>query len=344
MRRLFYVATQPWHPGGKDILTGPLALFAAFVWTVFSNLFAYNELLLSLPGTTHQQLFIYWIIHSLVIWLTLDFFAWFFIAGSKLIRRHLRASARLVIVAMVLSLISLPIISLARHNDTATDLMEAYLFTNYNPDLGLISEAPNAEPTTYFLYSDNYVASLALEDLDLNVPSLGVYKVLAGYSVDSEYFANGFTQVVLDVVGDKVIKSESPDPTVRLPDWKEYADRLLLSSINYANRGDLDQASGLFDLAAGMYDGTGLNDKAAQANGEYATYKLALYIIAANRLNLDRPELHEMADTILALQESDPDSNRYGGIYTEYDSNLSPLPHTDTNTETTALCLFALTL
>lgn len=218
---------------------------------------------------------------------------------------------------------------------------------SYDPDLGLFYESPNAAPSTYYLYNDAFVASLALEDFERDLPPLGVYQVLAGNTVPRDYFAYGWTQVDLERVdlewdGERAIRSERLDPTVYLPDWKEYADRLLLSSINYANLGDLEQATELFGLAAEMYDGTGLKDKVAWANDEYATYKLALYIITANHLALDRPELQKMAGTLLSLQEADPESNRYGGIYTEYDSNLSPLAHTDTNTETTALCLIAL--
>ncbi len=42
-------------------------------------------------------------------------------------------------------------------------------------------------------------------------------------------------------------------------------------------------------------------------------------------------------DVLKSMQERNPKSDRYGGIYTEYGDDLKPLPWTDTNIETTAV-------
>lgn len=235
-------------------------------------------------------------------------------------------------------------------NNSQLHLTRTFLAKQYDPDIGLVRESPNANPNLFFVWSDNYLVSLALDDLDLatrvasyNVPGLDKYRVLAGDPVDPDCFAIASTQLVVEIRGDKTIKTEQPDPSApMLSDWESYADLLLLSSINYVNLNNKERALEAFEAALAMYDGVGFQDKAFQASQEYATYKLALCIIAASHLKVSRAEIHDMVRSIISLQALDVSSNRYGGIYTEYDSTLSPLSHTDTNTETTALCMLAL--
>lgn len=232
----------------------------------------------------------------------------------------------------------------------ATTLMCQYLIRQIDPETGLCTEHPNDEKPKAWIWSDNFLASLALGDDRLaalvnsfDVPRLEKFVPLKGDYVSEEWFAipSGDKPLVVEELDHLTVQSEYPDTSIRLPDWQEYVDRLLLASINASNDNNPIRATELFNLAATTYDGVGLLDKAAKNNGEYSTYKLALYLIAAERLHVDRPEIDDMITTILSLQERNSNSNRYGGIYTEYSVDRKPFLHTDTNTETTALCLMA---
>ena len=233
----------------------------------------------------------------------------------------------------------------------AIQRMEDYLMAGYDPDLDLIRESPNSNPDIYWLYSDNYLASLALMKTapetsvsiarameDYAFRPLERWHVLSGEEVWDALFAwDSKDFSITDIVG-----TETPSPALHMEDWQEYADRLLLAAINAFNRGDIHEASGLFVKAQEMFDGLGFRDKAFVERGYYDTYKLALYVIAGSDLGMSAPERQRLIELMLSLQENDPASNRHGGIYTEYDDNLKPLPHTDTNTETTSLTILAL--
>lgn len=54
-----------------------------------------------------------------------------------------------------------------------------------------------------------------------------------------------------------------------------------------------------------------------------------------------RFRIKKLSARLLSLQEKNPASNRYGGLYTEYDVEGKPLPYSDTNTKTTSLALLA---
>jgi len=233
----------------------------------------------------------------------------------------------------------------------AIQRMEGYLVAGYDPDLGLIRESPYSNPNVYWLYSDNYLASLALKKTAPEM-STSIARAMEGYTFrPSERWHVLSGEVVWDALfawGSKDIcktervKTETPSPTLHMEDWQEYADRLLLAAINAFNRGDIHEASGLFVTAQEMFDGLGFRDKAFVERGYYDTYKLALYVIAGSSLGMSAPERQSVIELMLSLQENAPASPRYGGVYTEYDDNLKPLPHTDTNTETTSLTILAL--
>lgn len=233
----------------------------------------------------------------------------------------------------------------------AVQRMEDYLMAGYDPDLGLIGESPNSNPNVYWLYSDNYLAYLALMKTAPET-SASIARAMEGYSfrpLERWHVLSG--EVVWDALfawGSKDVgitdrvRAETSSPALNMEDWQEYADRLLLAAINAFNRGDTNEASDLFVRAQEMFDDLGFQDKAFVEQGYYDTYKLALYVIAGSSLGMSAPERQSVIELMLSLQENDPASNRYGGVYTEYDDNLKPLPHTDTNTETTSLTILAL--
>jgi len=237
----------------------------------------------------------------------------------------------------------------------ATQDMKDHLLAGYDPALNLIRESPNANPHIYWLFSDNYLASLALRDAEAETSSAiqtalvsyqyshsERWKALEGQVVSADLFAMGVTAADITEKEGKLIRTEVPDPQIHMEDWQEYADRLLMGAINASNRDDGEEGLSLFEKAQEMFDGSGLADKVFEEDGYYATYKLALYLLAADKLNIHLPERQDVESLLLSLQEKNPDSNRFGGIYTEYDGDGKPLPHTDTNTETTSLVFLAL--
>ena len=85
-------------------------------------------------------------------------------------------------------------------------------------------------------------------------------------------------------IGSKVIKTEIVTEK-EMGGWEGYADLLLLAALAGE---DAPKARQHFQQALQMWDGKGFKDRAAQASNRYATYKLALALIAAHKLN-ERP-------------------------------------------------------
>ena len=203
-----------------------------------------------------------------------------------------------------------------------------FLLVQFNSSIGLHREAPNVAPNTYWVYSDGYLAG---DDLTrfTGLP-LTKWWVLRGEVVPEAVFTYGST--VTELGGG--VRTEEPDCTIIFADWQEYADRLLLATINAQNAGDIVRATEILAIADSMWSGIGLRDKVYIVDGKYETYKLALYYYATGRADVRR--------VLKKLQERDPSSNRYGGMYTEYGDNLLPFDFTDVNTETSAITLLAL--
>lgn len=233
--------------------------------------------------------------------------------------------------------------------------MESFLLAGYDPYIGLVRESPHANPNLYWLYSDNYLASLALEKAQPKIAktitqSIAIYqaigqigpsakwKVLSGEVVPEAVFAMDVNLSNITKIEGNEVRSEVTDPT-RPMLWKDYADLLLLATINAFNRGDLVEAQNLFGNVT--FDGTGITD-AANKQGNYSTYKLALYLIAAEKIGIHIPAAKEIKNRILSLQDNDHTSSGYGGVFTDYDSNGKNILGSDTNTETTSLVLLAL--
>ena len=133
------------------------------------------------------------------------------------------------------------------------------------------------------------------------------------------------------VVDGKTIRTEIVTTNI-LKGWAEYADLLLLASIAQARSAPMEGRRD-FGRAMAMWDGEGFKDRAARHSGIYATYKLALYLIAAHRLNIPAPHRDEVIAHLLAVQAND------GGWKTDYKDGK---PVGLANVETTCLSLLAL--
>jgi parallel beta-helix repeat protein len=142
---------------------------------------------------------------------------------------------------------------------------------------------------------------------------------------------NGSSNYSITHYGDAVINITLNNETGAL-NPNNYADIAFLEAIYYSNVGLAQNSSFAYTIGQVMFDGNGLKDTVFQ--GQYQTYKLALYIYASIILDQQFPLSTET--TLLKMQAAS------GGFYTGYDQNYST-NGTNTNVETTSLAILALT-
>ena len=220
----------------------------------------------------------------------------------------------------------------------------AFLTARYNPALGLLNEAPQAAPNTYWLTNDNALAAYALSQLGKTDLAAYVQSTLQGY----KYTSNNLIEVVwgasvsfppyvarpevIDKIGDAEIKQEFHDSGGRFEDWAEYANLGFLGALNEFNQKHTAEARTIFASTLAQFDGAGFRDKAF--NGQYETYKLALGLYTGVKIGAPLPNGSQMLEALLAMQAAN------GGFSTHYTDLKTP--QGDQNTETTALALLAL--
>jgi hypothetical protein len=134
------------------------------------------------------------------------------------------------------------------------------------------------------------------------------------------------------------LKTEIANGTAIMEDWQEYADLLLYVALSKHWEGKDDEATALFNKAKDMWDGVGINDKAAKADGYYATYKLGLLLYTSKVLGIKLDFETELIATIWNMQDQTT-----GGIITDYYPNGEPVEYANANTETTSITIIALT-
>jgi hypothetical protein len=114
--------------------------------------------------------------------------------------------------------------------------------------------------------------------------------------------------------------------------------------VYYHRLGNSTGALKFYNLGAKDFDGIGIKDAAftnpGPGQGEYQTYKIALYIYASACLGQTKSDSNftELEHILLSQQD-----NATGGFYTGYTAGLEHGPST-VNTETTALAALALEL
>lgn len=217
-----------------------------------------------------------------------------------------------------------------------------YLAGLFDPSTGLLPEFRGSK--TYWLYHDNYLAAKVLRP---SHPELAerIANSIQGYGIRE----SGKIEIVFgeakrplpfrhyrlsDVrhFDSKVVKTEVVSDPIMVG-WEQYADLLLLASMALAPCEPL-KAKEHFRNAAAMWDGKGLRDRVVEHDNRYATYKLALVLIAARRLGVHPSTQDAVLERLLAQQERD------GGWITDYDSEGKPVGVA--NVETTSLAVLAL--
>ncbi len=237
-----------------------------------------------------------------------------------------------------------------------------YLVMNYNSTVGLIPEIPHGN--TYWLYSDNFLASLALERYSnytgnityaniatkivssisgyVNMSSvLNQYLVLdSSIEVNVSIFNNASSNLLFQYYSGNnagaVINITLNNGPIEL-NSTQYADIAFLEAFYFSKNNDPNNTLANYQFGQITYNNIGTNDSVFYGNdsqnGQYQTYKLALYIYASKFLNYSFPQSAEV--NLLKMQAPS------GGFYSGYDTCFSN-NGTDTNTETTSLAILAL--
>jgi hypothetical protein len=231
---------------------------------------------------------------------------------------------------------------------------ETYLINRLNPTLGLIYESdtpgthwlkgefPNFHwryNQTYWLYSDNFFASLALQTaypqianeigsaiIRYRQPTSGVFEVVAGERI----------QLPLHVAEDYVVAENSSyvimirrhNSTALALNW---LDLWLYEALEYDLEGNYQSAQFLLRRAESMWTGNGFWDLSSLFTHTYSNHKLALFLFTARALGITVPEQGVMLQDLWGMQNED------GGITSLADATGRATG--SSNAETTALTL-----
>jgi hypothetical protein len=217
-----------------------------------------------------------------------------------------------------------------------------FLVSLLDAELDLLPEYRGAR--VYWLYHDNYLAAKVLKQghpdiaqrIERAISSHGVTKsgkieILFGEAEKPLPFRQ-FELTEVKRIGRNVLKTEvaGEEPLVG---WEQYADLLLLAAIASAES-QPEEAKRHFNSAMALWDGHGLADQATRAHGKYATYKLALALIAVGKLKTKLAEHEAVVKKLLAQQAE------AGGWITDYDEKGRRLGLA--NVETTSMAILAL--
>jgi hypothetical protein len=218
----------------------------------------------------------------------------------------------------------------------------AFLAGLFDPQLELLPEYRGA--TTYWLFHDNYLAAKVLAPSHpalaqriagaihrRGVTESGKIEILFGEAKQPLPFRQ-FRLTEVHRQEDKLIKTEVAGAT-ELVGWQEYADLLFLAAIALANT-DAPQARRHYDAGMATWNGRGFHDRVAETSAQYATYKLALCLLTAERLRISCEFRQAVLERLLRQQADD------GGWITDYDAQGRPRGLA--NVETTSLAILAL--
>jgi len=231
---------------------------------------------------------------------------------------------------------------------------EAYLVSRLNPNLELIYESdtpgthwltaeyPNFHwryNQTYWLYSDNFFASLALQadypqiSSEINAsmnrykqPSSGVFEVVAGERIQLPLHAAGDYMVAKNP--NYVIMIRRHNASALALNW---LDLWLYEALDYDLEGNYRSAQFLIRRAETMWTGNGFWDLSYLLTHTYSNHKLALFLFTIQALGITVPEEDTMLQHLWSMQ------NQYGGITSLANARGGPVG--SSNTETTALTL-----
>jgi hypothetical protein len=250
--------------------------------------------------------------------------------------------------------------ALKSQNNTVNQAVN-YLVANYDPNVRLFRESPDGDfKNSCWVYSDNYLAQLALTPYQATNSTVAF--ALQNAAVSSLYWSQNKPELlsqyqilnnstlplpipdhqdyVLGQLGSATIKSTINNQAQFLSS-KNYADIAFLEAIAYHNCGKNETAFSAYRDGVASWDGVGFKEPSFDPSRGYDTYKLALYILASEVLNCTFDV--RAYNNLLACQLSTGVAgfDDAGGFATYYAAN--GVTNNQTNTETTALAILALT-
>ncbi len=254
-----------------------------------------------------------------------------------------------------------------------------YFAKTYDFNTGLISVTPGN--STFWLYSDNYLASLALSRYDPQNQSTvnfgaSLLFVISGFAstLPASETANQYTALnstdssfrcahdyTLTWSGGLNASEGTQAATVRTTandgdsscakPTANYADLQFLQAVYYHRLGNATGAASYYNYAVSSFDGTGFADSAYTSQSSssyhlYQTYKVALYVYSTICLGQQQSQSARLNNTEGVLLSTQAPS---GGFSTGYEPNLLTqgarvIAVGGVNTETTALAALALEL
>jgi hypothetical protein len=218
----------------------------------------------------------------------------------------------------------------------------AFLVSLFDPALDLLPEYRGSP--VYWLFHDNYLAAKVLKGahpemaarIERAIRSYGVVQsgkieILFDEAAKPLPFRR-FELLFVKQIGNKTVKTERAGDKP-FSGWQEYADLLFFAVIALAESNP-QQAKRHFERAIALWDGHGFRDQVARKSNQYATYKLALALLAAGKLKTTPTIEDAILKRLLAQQ------NAEGGWVTDYNKKNRPLGLA--NVETTSLAILAL--
>jgi hypothetical protein len=200
--------------------------------------------------------------------------------------------------------------------DRATGLGREFLVRMFHPELHLLPEYEGAK--VIWLYHDNWLAARVLKasnsgiaaKIEAAIKARGVTKSGKIEMLFGEATLPFYQYELREVARDRGFTIRTEMTTAeKTTGWEAYADLLLIAAV-----AEKDKTAGHahFTAAMKMWDGTGFADEVVKKQGQYATYKLGLALLAAKHLVLAPPELESIRRRLLSLQHTN------GGWITDY--------------------------
>jgi hypothetical protein len=215
-----------------------------------------------------------------------------------------------------------------------------FLVSLLDANLDLLPEYRGAK--VYWLFHDNYLAAKVLDRTHPatarrilaamrreGIRESGKIELLFGEARKPLPFRHYQLRDVRPV-GDKLIRTEVATEEV-MAGWEQYADLLLLAAIAESRPATAQQH---WETALRLWDGRGFNDPATRQSRRYATYKLALALVAANRLSPPATLPQGLLERLLTMQ------SETGGWITDYSAKGEKIGLA--NVETTCLAILGL--
>jgi hypothetical protein len=233
----------------------------------------------------------------------------------------------------------------ARQSCAAVRRAVGFLATQYDPAARLLREAPDSAPDVHWLATDNVLALAALRKAQPCAPQAAALAANIAAGLDAYDSApHGLVEAVIggaaSVWPPHTATQLEVAPGVRredrlagsvMEDWRQYADLSFYGVLHLAQAGELAAARALYAETLALFDGVGFADKAYKADKAYASYKLALALLAAGAIGEAPPA--GLLDALLARQ------NEAGGFFALYRPERGI---NDPNSETTAYSILAL--